>query len=83
MTKDQLDVGLIEKKLKTAFTDGAFLSYRKFGMLQWTEEQVDVVYANKIRLAGLSGLEGKGLERIVKLALAIGFPNYIHFSGLT
>ena len=75
--EDQKDISLIEAWLKEAFTDGAFMAYRKLTMVRWAGERVNV-YANKIRqLAGLAGLEGAGLERFTKLAFVTGFPNAI------
>ena len=46
--EDQKDINLIEARLKEAFTDGAFMAYRKLTLARWAGECVDV-YANKIR----------------------------------
>ena len=75
--EDQKDISLIEARLKKAFTDGAFTAYRKLTMVRWAGERVDV-YANTIRqLAKLSGFEGAGLERFMRLDFVTGLPNAI------
>ena len=77
MEEDQKDISLIEVRLKEAFTNGAFTTYRKLTMVRWAGECVDI-YPNKIRqLEGLAGFEGAGLERFMKLAFITGFPNAI------
>ena len=38
---DQCDVAKIERRLKDAYTEGAFRAYGKLGRLRWTGEQVD------------------------------------------
>ena len=72
--EDQKDISLIEAWLKEAFTDGAFMVYRKFTMVRWAGEHVNI-YANKIRQ--LAGFKGAGLERFTKLAFVTGFPKAI------
>ena len=74
---DQKVGGKIESRLKEAFTDGEFTAYGKLGRAKWAGEQVDV-FANEIRrLASLSGFDGVGLERTVKLNFVNGFPEDI------
>ena len=46
--EDQKDISPNKARLKEAFTDGAFTAYRRFTMVGWAGERVDI-YANKIR----------------------------------
>ena len=74
---EQKCVDSIEKKLKTAYTDGLFTAYGKLTHYKWTGECIDV-YASEIRkLAGLAGFQGDGLKRVVKLQFVIGLPNEV------
>ena len=73
----QKDISMTEAQLKEAFTDSTFSAYRKFTMVRWAGERVDI-YAKKIRqLTGLPRFKGAGLERFMKLAFVTGFPNAI------
>ena len=75
--EDQADVTKLEARLKQAFTEGSFVAFGKLRDMKWSGEQVDV-FANDIRkLAGLAGLEGEGLERVVKLTFVNGFSDNI------
>lgn len=71
---EQIDIDAIEKKLKEAFTDSAFIAFAKLSQKRWAGEQVDV-YANELkRLGGLAGFTGVGLNRLVVLSFINGFP---------
>ena len=71
---EQLNIDAIEKKLKEAFTDSAFVAFAKMSQKRWAGEQVDV-YANELkRLGGLAGFTGAGLNRLVMLSFVNGFP---------
>lgn len=77
---EQQDEGMIEKRLREAFTEGPFEAYEKLKEFKWTGESVDV-YANSIkRLAGLAGYVGRGLDQTAKLAFVTGFPDGISMS---
>ena len=66
--KDQADAESIEKRLKMAFSEGAFEVYNKLRKIIWTREPVDM-YAVEIRwLAGLVGYTGRSFEKTVKMA---------------
>lgn len=75
--EEQKDFEKIKKRLKEAFTDNEFMAYCKLRGLQWTGEPVDV-FANELRrLARTCGLEGTGLDHVVRLAFVTGFPENI------
>ena len=74
---EQTGVKRIEDRLKEAFTEVVFVSYKKLSRIRWAGQTVDV-YANEIRRqAGLSGFVGKRLETAVKLAFVNGFPGEV------
>lgn len=76
-TEEQGNFEQIKKRLKEAFTDNEFMAYSKLRELRWTGESVDV-FANELRRLGRTcGLEGTGLEHIVRLAFVTGFPESV------
>lgn len=71
---EQLDAKKIEQ-LKGSFFSSIFEAYGRLRTIPQTGEKV---FANEVRqLAGLAEWKGEGLERAVKLAFAIGFPDRI------
>lgn len=75
--KEQGDAKEIERKLLEAFTDSEFVAFGKLTQKRWSGEPVDV-YANDLRrLAGLAGITGDNLERIVLLSFVNGFPDNV------
>ena len=60
--KYQAGAESIEKRLKTAFSEGAFKAYSKLRKVTWTGEPVDVYTAEIRQLARLVGYTGQSLE---------------------
>ena len=76
-SEEQKQFDMIKKRLKEAFTDNEFVAYSKLRESRWTGEPVDV-YANELRrLARTCGLEGDGLDQVVRLAFVTGFPESV------
>lgn len=75
--EEQKDINVIERKLKTAFSDGPFEAFAKLMNKRWLGETVDVFMNELRRLAGLSGYVGDGLETTIKLAFVNGLPSDI------
>ena len=74
---NQKQIEQIDARLKEAFTDDAFATYRKVTMIKWVGEHVDV-NANKIRqLVGLAGFNGDGQKRLTKLSFVTEFPDTV------
>ena len=65
--EDQLDEEMIEERLKEAFTEGLFETYKKLKKIKWTDESVDV-YANNIKR--LAGYMGKGLDQVFVMSFS-------------
>ena len=62
--KDQADAESIEKRLKTAFSEGTFEAYKKLRKVTWIGESVDIYAAEIRRLAGLIRYSWSGASNI-------------------
>lgn len=71
------NVELLKLRLQEAFTDSQFVAFEKLKSAKWAGEPVDVFAMELRKLGRKSGMNGDGLEQLVKLAFVTGFPDSI------
>lgn len=72
-----MQCGYDRAKIEGLFTEGPFVVYAKLNSMTWSGKLI--MYANIMRR--MAGFNGRGPERIVKMAFVNGFPNHISIAA--